>query len=183
MKTILYKIPLFTQIILLIVLQFIWVELRCQDAHFSQFDNTPLAINPSQAGAFDGNTRVIMNYRDQWRSISMPYKTFAFSADASLLTRKLVSGFLGAGISFVSDNAGDSKLGVNQINLSLAYHVRVAKNNFVSAGIQSGVAQRSIRLDNLTWDNQYDGNNYNPDLPSNEPIISNNHFLHYHQQI
>ncbi|MFH1322164.1 MAG: type IX secretion system membrane protein PorP/SprF [Bacteroidota bacterium] len=41
---------------------------RCysQDIHFSQFYQTPLIINPALTGSFNGQVRVLMNYKDQW---------------------------------------------------------------------------------------------------------------------
>jgi type IX secretion system PorP/SprF family membrane protein len=131
-------------------------------------------LNPSLAGAFNGSFRAITNYRDQWNSITTPYKTFAISTDMGFFKKKVSSGFLGVGISFLSDKAGDSELGLNQANLSLAYHVQVSGYNTLSAGVQCGYAQRSINFAKLTWDNQYDGNGYDPALSSNENNMSNN---------
>ena len=58
-------------------------HVRAQDIHFSQFDETPLLLNPANTGIHH-DLRVITNYRDQWQSIGAPYKTFAFAADAKL---------------------------------------------------------------------------------------------------
>ena len=59
-----------------------------QDIHFSQFNNTPLIINPALTGVFNGNHRVFLNYKDQWRSIGAPYKTYAISYDVVLFKEK-----------------------------------------------------------------------------------------------
>lgn len=160
---------------LLLTFSFQLLTFNCfsQDSHFSQFYNSPLTLNPSQAGAIDGGIRLMTTYRNQWRSISTPYKTFGFSGDKGFFRKISSSGFLGAGLSFISDKAGDSELGLNQVNLSLAYHLHVSKLNMVSAGIQGGFAQRSINFEKLTWDNQYNGSAFDPTLPSNEPAHSN----------
>src|ERR1051325_5981967 len=42
---------------------------QAQDIHFSQYNLTPLAINPAQAGAYK-TIEVIANYKSQWTSIS-----------------------------------------------------------------------------------------------------------------
>lgn len=148
---------------------------RAQDAHFSQFYNSPLTLNPSLAGTFDGKIRVIANYRNQWQSVATPFKTFAFSSDMSFFRKRESGGFLGAGLSFISDKAGDSELGLNQVNLSIAYHAKISGHSILSAGIQGGFAQRSINFSALMWDNQYDGNSFNQALSPNEPDITNNH--------
>jgi type IX secretion system PorP/SprF family membrane protein len=174
MKKQLYKILLLATAGLIIGYSLSAYKTQAQDTHFSQFYFSPLTMNPALAGAFNGNVRLITNYRDQWQSVTTPYKTFAFSCDMGMFKKKVSSGFLGAGISFLSDKAGDSELGLNQANLSLAYHVQVSGYNSLSAGIQCGYAQRNINFEKLTWDNQFDGSSYNSALPSNENTMSNN---------
>jgi type IX secretion system PorP/SprF family membrane protein len=143
---------------------------NAQDNHFSQFYNAPLCMNPSTTGGFNSKLRILTNYRNQWRSISTPYNTFAFSYDMGIRKVKGRSGFLGAGISFTSDKAGDAELSQNQVNLSFAYHLKISSYNIISLGIQGGFAQRSINSGNLQWDSQFDGSSFDPSLPSNEPV-------------
>jgi len=71
-----------------------------QDLHFSQFNQVPQLINPSLTGAFQGDFRGIMNYRDQWSSIA-PYKTYSLAIDGGLFKKKLTGKYLGAGL-FIS---------------------------------------------------------------------------------
>lgn len=52
-----------------------------QDIHFSQFFNTPYAQNPANIGQFDGDYRMGAVYRQQWRSVTIPYSTFGMGAD------------------------------------------------------------------------------------------------------
>jgi type IX secretion system PorP/SprF family membrane protein len=155
----------FVQVILSIFINLFSIDARGQDAQFSQFYNSPLTMNPSQTGAFNGDFRLLANYRDQWGSISSPYKTFAFSYDMGLMKKKRGTGFLGAGISFLNDRAGTSQLGLNQLNLSLAYHLSVSDNNTLSAGIMGGFAQRHIDFNNLKWTSEYNGD-YDSNIPS-----------------
>jgi type IX secretion system PorP/SprF family membrane protein len=151
------------------------IESKCQDAQFSQFDNSPLSINPAFAGAFNGDIRLLANYRNQW-SVSAPYNTFAFSCDMGIMKRKGKTGYLGAGISFLSDKAGSSALGLNQANLLVAYHEYISDHNTISAGIIGGFAQRSIDFSKLEWNSQYNTstNNFDPTLPSYETNYSQN---------
>ena len=85
------------QTVLLICMCFLAIESKSQDAQFSQFDKSPLSINPAFAGAFYGDIRLLANYRNQW-SVSAPYNTFAFSYDMGLMKRKGKTGYLGARI-------------------------------------------------------------------------------------
>lgn len=152
------------------------IKLSAQDLHFSQYYNSPLSLNPALTGAFNGSIRLLTSYRNQWSSISDPYKTYAFSSDFAFFKNIQKKGFLGLGIFFYSDKAGTSQLKTTQINLSLAFHEKISANNIFSAGIQGGFAQRSINFDNLKWDNQYNGNSYDPSLPTYEANYDNNLF-------
>ncbi|MFA4852896.1 MAG: PorP/SprF family type IX secretion system membrane protein [Bacteroidales bacterium] len=174
MKTIINK-QLFVIFVIILMGCFLYsTRLKAQDAQFSQFYNSPLTLNPSLTGAFNGGIRLLANYKDQWRSVSAPYKTFAFSCDMGLGKKTQKTGFLGAGISFLSDKAGDSQLGINQVNLSLAYHVQISGYHTLSGGIMGGFAQRSINFNNLQWSSQYIDGKYDPNLPSYETGYSNN---------
>ena len=85
-----------------------------QDIHWSQFNDNQLFQNPGNAGHFDGDYRFIGNYRDQWRSVSVPFTTFAVSADAN---RKNI----GFGLQIFNDQAGDGKLSTTEVQGTLSY--------------------------------------------------------------
>jgi len=139
-----------------------------QDTHFSQSFNSPLSLNPALTGAFDGGLRMLSSYRDQWRSITIPFRTYAFSSDIKMFKKLQKNGYLGVGISFISDKAGTSQLSSNIVNFSIAFHEQISLSNVLSAGIQGGIIQKSIDLTKSKWDNQYNGNAYDPTLPSFE---------------
>lgn len=151
-------------------------SVNAQDMHFSQYLNSPLSLNPSLAGAYNGSVRLQTNYRNQWSSISAPYKTYSFSSDFAFIKDVQKKGHLGLGISFFSDKAGTSNLSTTQINVTLAFHEKISAHSILSAGIQGGFAQRSIDFDNLKWDSQYNGFTYDPNLPSYETNYNNNLF-------
>lgn len=138
-----------------------------QDIHFSQFLNSPMNLNPAQAGAFDGHYRFVGNFRRQWRSVTVPYQTYGFSADAAHIAGLKNTG---AGFSMYNDQAGDSRFSTTQINLAGAYFLKLNKDSsqFLSFGLQSGITQKRIDYSSLNYDNQYDGSSYNPDLLSGE---------------
>lgn len=143
-----------------------------QDVHFSQSYESPLSLNPACTGNFKGDYRIICNYKDQWSSISKLYKTVFASADFVTFKKKRSGNFLGTGLSFYNDRAGKSKLGITQINLSLAYNLKLNKYNFFAAGLQFGYAQKGINTSNLKWDNQFNGTTYDPNLTSGETDFS-----------
>lgn len=144
-----------------------------QDIHFSQFYRTPLLINPALTGTFTGNHRAFINYRNQWKSVGTPYKTFAVAYDMPFYKNKWDGGFLGAGLSFFNDKAGTSNFSTTQINLSLSGIVLINSQQKISAGIQGGLTQMSIDYTNVKWGNQFVKGSYDPNEPPREPNLNN----------
>ncbi|HIA12576.1 MAG TPA: type IX secretion system membrane protein PorP/SprF, partial [Flavobacteriales bacterium] len=138
-----------------------------QDLHFSQFNQVPQLINPSLTGAFQGDFRGIMNYRDQWSSIA-PYKTYSLAIDGGLFKKKLTGKYLGAGLFIFQDIAGDSRLSTTQVNLSLSSIISINKSHNISAGIQGGFSQRKMDDAGLYWGAQYDDNGYAAGIAAGE---------------
>lgn len=142
---------------------------HAQDIHYSQYNASPQNLSPGQTGLFDGDWRFVGNYRSQWSSIPVPYKTFSLAADTRLKT-KLVNDVPGVGLQINNDRSGDSKFTTTQIFVSGAYIKKLTKDsaNFLSIGIQPGITTKSFDVNALTFDNQFDGDQYNAAIPSGE---------------
>ena len=141
-----------------------------QDIHYSQFYLSPINLNPAMVGQFKGDYRFIGNYRTQWQSVTIPFTTISFAADAKkLFNRKDVA----AGIQINQDRTGDSKFNTFQINLSGAYMKPISKDSSrtLSFGLQSGFTNRSINYNPLSFDAQYNGYYYDPNLPTQETFL------------
>ncbi len=159
-----------------------------QDPHFSEYNASPLNINPAMTGMFNGNYRFTAIYRSQWSSIlkdeSVPmFRTFSASFDLRLpiggAKNKSYDAF-GLGLSFLNDKAGESEFGTNGVNLNLAYLKALDKQgkNFLSVGFQGGVNFRSINYSNLRFGNQFDGTGFNPQILPNE-TFGDDHFTFF----
>lgn len=118
-----------------------------QDFHFSQFNYAPFNINPGNIGHFDGKYRVHLNARDQWRSVSSPYKTYGVAVDFDSLSTLPISPMIG----IVSDKAGDANYGLTQINIGLSYRIRITKHLF-SPGFQMALNSNNFNLSDLVFD-------------------------------
>ncbi|MCF8450442.1 MAG: PorP/SprF family type IX secretion system membrane protein [Taibaiella sp.] len=118
-----------------------------QDIHFSQFDMAPLVVNPAFTGMFDGQARVGGIYRDQWRSVTVPYVTFGAHADMPLYVDNS-GGYLAGGIQVFNDKAGDGNFQNFSGLLSVAYHKMLGRGD-LAVGLQGGYAQKSIDLSRL----------------------------------
>ena len=136
---------------------------KAQDIHFSQYNQSPLALNPALAGMNTCDYRVYANFRTQWMTVSSgnTYRTFAGGADMAIGKITKYNSFAGLGISFLSDQAGDINFNSNRVDLSFAYHFMLNRKGTmqISAGLQAGFNHRSINPSKATFDSQYDPNN------------------------
>jgi type IX secretion system PorP/SprF family membrane protein len=146
-----------------------------QDIHFSQFNAAPLDLNPANNGLFDGDYRFILNHRNQWSSITLPYNTYSGSFDMVLPTdqwkiKNLPTGIWGAGIVFNDDKSGDGQLNLIEAKVSLSYTQKINKDSsmFLTFAIQPGISNKSINYNNLQFDQQWNGDAFDPNLPTGE---------------
>lgn len=142
--------------------------LQAQDIHFSQFWNTPLELNPALAGVAKEDTRIFGSYKNQWASVPVGYTTFSGAMDTKWAPFKMKNGYFGVGLMFNHDQAGDSDWALNNFSGLLSFTKQLSKGVFASVGGQIGVGQRSFKLLDLTFDNQYDGEQFDPNLSPRE---------------
>ena len=149
---------------------------EAQDIHFTQYYASPLTLNPATAGFFEGTQRFSLQNKTQWQSVTVPFRTLSASFDMPILKRDTKHDIFGGGISIYRDQEGDSKFGTTQVNLSLSYirSLNKANDKFISFGIQTGVAQRTIDYSQLVFDSQWDGISFNPNLSNNEHFSKEN---------
>ena len=142
------------------LLLFSILSLSAQDKHFTQFYASPLTLNPALTGAFDGKYRLGAIYRDQWRNVlDQPYTTFAASVDVRFdltLDNRYKDAFA-VGLLFYNDRVSGIDFSTNQIALSGAFHkgLDYDKKQFLSLGVQAGLAQRNINYEQLLFDDQF----------------------------
>jgi len=142
-----------------------------QDPHFSQYNNSPLLLNPANAG-LNNNLRANINYRQQWRSVANPFKTAGFSFDANVTKDKYSKASLGVGIQLINDQSGDAKLNLNQGNINISSVIRLDADSKLSVGLMGGFGTRSINYSALRWESQYQNGSYNASVNSGENLAS-----------
>jgi type IX secretion system PorP/SprF family membrane protein len=151
-----------------------------QDLHFSQYYENPSLVNPALTGS-QYVMRASVIYKDQWRSVTVPYKTYGASYEMKFRasnwdrvdpfkTKTFKKSFnkLSGGLSFYSDKAGDGNMGTNQINLSLATFIKAGEYSAVSVGLQGGLVQKKVDYTKFVFSNQYNGTGYDQALPNGE---------------
>jgi len=91
-------------------------KILAQDIGFSQFYDQPLLRNPALAGIFNGDVRFSASYRNQWQSVTVPYRTFGVSSEIKFPLQVMnlnVTSTLG--LEIFRDVAGTSQFSTTQI--------------------------------------------------------------------
>lgn len=137
-----------------------------QDIHWSQFNDNPIFQNPANSGNFNGDYRFVGNYRDQWRSVSVPFSTFSISADTKFKKNKNI----GLGLLMFHDVAGDGQFRTLEFqgNVSYLFKITQDSSHVLRLGLNIGLNHRQLNWDKFYFDNQFNGIQYDPSLPTNE---------------
>lgn len=128
----------------------------------TQFYNTPLQINPANAGLFAGRARLITNFKRQWESIGEPFQTIAASGDFQIARDVTGGDFFGMGIDINQSKAGVSNLSnlAANVTFSMTKAFDSRKSHFASLGVQAGYGQRSISSSAINWGSQWTNNGF-----------------------
>jgi type IX secretion system PorP/SprF family membrane protein len=153
-----------------------------QSMHFSQYYNAPLLLNPANTALMpDNDYRFGLNYRNQWAAIPVPYNTFSAFGDCKIGGNKNNenhNNWLGLGLAFFNDKAGDGNLSLIQVQGDIAYHLQLSSHTMLSLGLSGALVQRSVNYDNLLFDAQWDGATFNTNIGNGEKvgIIKTNYY-------
>lgn len=142
---------------LLFSLIFAGVGVYAQDPHFSQFFSSPMTLNPAYTGKFDGNFRVLGNYRNQWPTINNAYTTATAAVDFAILQNQIPEfDTWGVGIMGLNDQSGNKILNNNFLSVSTAYHKTLDENGYhtLTVGFQGTYANKRLDLTKATFEDQ-----------------------------
>ncbi len=148
--------------------------LSAQDIHFSQFYNAPLTLSPALTGMHGGDLRLMGNYRSQWNAANAPYKTFMAVADKKFYNVEHDDWWLSGGGWLFHDKAGDGELATTQFALTGSYTKKLDAENFLSIGVSGGLTYRGFEFANYTFDNQWNGDVYDPNRDTQEDFSDQN---------
>src|SRR5690606_33655025 len=142
------------------------LQLGAQDIHWSQFNANPVFQNPGNAGNFNGDLRFVGNFRDQWRSVSVPFQTLSMSVDGKPYNKRAI----GLGGLFFHDISGDGTLRTVELQINASYLIKLTPDSahVFRPGINLGMNHRQINWDALQFGNQFNGQQYDPSIPNNE---------------
>jgi len=136
--------------IIVLLILFISLGTKAQDAHFSQFYANPLYLNPAFAGS-KVCPRLVMNYRNQWPSIPGSYVTYNASFDMHF---DGIGG--GLGVIVTSDRAGQGVLTTQSVSLIYSVRIKLSRHWAIKAGLEASFFQKHLDWDKLTFGDQID---------------------------
>jgi len=139
-----------------------------QDINYSQFYELPLLRNPALAGIFNGNVRFTAGYRNQWESITTPYRTMALGMEIKFFKGFTKGDFITTGFQLTNDVAGDSKLKRTQFFPVLNYHklLNEENNTLISVAFMGGPVSESFDPGKLQFDDQFVNGSYSSSNPT-----------------
>jgi type IX secretion system PorP/SprF family membrane protein len=152
----------------------------CQDINFSQFYELPLLRNPALAGIFTGDYRVTSAYRNQWQSVTVPYRTLALGLEYRKSIKQNSNDFFTIGMQATDDIAGDSRLSRIQLFPVVNYHksLNSERDTYLSAAIMGGPVMQRFDPSKLQFDDQFVNGSYSPSNPTKQ-IFTNTGFTYW----
>ncbi|MEO1434733.1 MAG: PorP/SprF family type IX secretion system membrane protein [Bacteroidota bacterium] len=137
---------------------FLSFQMMGQDAHFSQYQNHPVYLNPASTGVFDSTYQFRAGgiYRNQWSALTQGFNSYGAFLDGR-------AGELAWGLQFTQNDAGDASLQHTYAGFSLALHKRLGDGrNLLIAGGQVGFIQKRFDPDALVFDSQFNNGTIDP---------------------
>jgi type IX secretion system PorP/SprF family membrane protein len=146
-----------------------------QDPHFTQFYAAPLTVNPAYTGVFSGKTRLMSNYRQQWKSASANYNTVTLAVDHKVGSGAEGQNPLNFGIMLMNDQSISGVVKSNYITGTASYHVRLDEEDTknIGLGLSASYGSRQVDFSGLSFSNQFMGSGFNTTLPSGEAGLNN----------
>lgn len=141
-----------------------------QDVHSTQFYNTPYLINSGLTGQFDGQQRYGLYQRSQWRSISVPYRSIALSAEWRniALTRWIPQlPKIHSGVTMINDRAGDSRFRTTGLMAHVSIPYLLGEWTMTPA-MSLGLLNMSIDQSDLYYDQNWNGQVFDPSADNGE---------------
>lgn len=127
------------------------LTLNGQDVHLTNYRMAPMSFNPAMTGHFNGTYRIGAVYRDQFSSFfTRGYKSQMAYFDTPQAVGFTPNDWVGVGLHFYNDQAGDIGLNNVGILLSGAYHYAMDADytQVFSFGMQYGIAQVKVNNPN-----------------------------------
>lgn len=141
------------------------IKLAGQDIHMSQYDASPVILNPALTGAGKNmKYRIVNQYRNQWDAIARKsYVSTAFSYDSPFKEKWGLGGYL------LNDNSSRVFNSFNFV-ISGSHDITIGEQekHKLCVGLQTGIIHKKIRSRDYTFDRQYINGGFDTDIPAGE---------------
>ena len=145
-----------------------------QDAHYSQYFNAPLSLNPAFTGYYDGKHRLATNFRNQWLGAGDPFTTATVSFDTRAMVNQLDKSILGVGLVLMGDRTATGSYNSNSASLSTAYHQALDEEGFqhLAVGFQGSLGARTLDYNRISFNDQFASRGFDLSLSNNENFVT-----------
>lgn len=136
------------RILLPVMMLWLAVSARAQDAQFTQFYASPMYLNP----AFTGLTfehRFVANYRNQWPGVKTAYQTAMVTYDYNMTDLNS-----GLGFTVMQDRSGTAGLTHTQVGACYSYHFKINKFAEIRMGANLNFNMKRIDFNKLRFNDQ-----------------------------
>ena len=167
----------------------LFLNINAQGIHFSDNREIPMQLNPAFAGVIHNKYvhRLVVAHRRQGNAIlgSDEFETSYLSYDRKIgLCQFAEDIFIGIGTELLHDQVGAGISRSSQffhrqeLNLNTSLGIKLSRGSYLIAGLKMGLLSHGLSGNNLSYDNQFDGRDYDPNLPTME-VFSNTRLLYF----
>ena len=164
------------KLLLYIILLFTTLMSKAQDPHFSQYQASPLTINPAMTGLMTQDYRTTVNYRTQYWSVGSNFTTGTISFEKKIQPDEFESNSnrIAWGIMGLYDMSGNG--GYKSMNLAFsgAYGkiLDIEQTQQITVGFQAVLSTRAMNISGLSFANQFTSGGFDLSLPNHESYFN-----------
>lgn len=148
---------------------------RAQDINFSQFYELPMLRNPALGGIYQCDIRAVTAYRNQWSSVTVPYRTMALETEFKTGVSNSNNNYITLGTVITNDEAGDSRMGKMQLLPVLSVHLNTnGGDGYFTGGVMAGWARQKFDQTALQFDDQFVAGAFSPTNPTRQVFLDQN---------
>jgi len=145
-----------------------------QDVQLTQYDASPLLLNPALTGMKNNlKYRFVQQYRNQWDAVARKsFVSTSLAYDMNLQQK------WGAGAYIINDNSSRVFNSFSFV-LSGAHDITIGNQDkhHLMVGLQSGFILKTLKLNQYSFDKQYHNGIFDTDLPSGETFEKSKRFM------
>jgi type IX secretion system PorP/SprF family membrane protein len=156
-----------SKFILLFIVTFALGAKAQHDRLISNWSQSQMIYNPAAVatGAYDMS--FFANHRSQWLSVpdlGIGMRTNFFNGEFKIKEKGNFSSdnSFGLGFSILSDQTGSANLTTFSFSIPVSYTIGLDKRNKLSIGMSPGFIQQASNRGTQTWENQWNGTNFDP---------------------